>query len=588
MLGTKIKILVLVLLLVVGTVEAQDAAPWPPDPADIFAPGVEVLTSEIITLPPLPDDTQPIADDENRIVSIYDRTERVWHEYLYPDDATILSRNIHARLDGTVVFNEYAANDVPEDWPETWRLNLATGVFSKLEKMCTGYIQDLQGEGEWVLLRSVEESEEIRLCFTETGQESFPLPEEITTLARINEFKVSPDGKWMVMMGYIPDPAQPYGANMQVYSYELATEIYHTLGEFRFDGSSNLFFSSWMSDVRGTIDYGPPQESLSKSYYTFDVTQPNSLEFITQGWMYHYDYDDPPRYDIVTTTAFGEWKTGSSGMAQHDPCKFTLYNAAGVHETYELGYDCAFAKVVRANAEAYLYIRIDSNPDEFSTLVQLNPYTGTQTALFEGEIESIEGVSPDGRYALLVMDRSGRIDLVDRYSDFVNWNAMPEAYLVILDTVSQEIIYRTGVYRGADIEWLADNRLFLLTYTVSSLQSSGRYLTNHEALRLINLNPNGYTETKIDDVPGVSPRHLSPDHQYLIATRDGKAESAIIRLADGSIVPFLSDIHNLQYVVYSQWVTSSQLQVRVSPKVGTSSDPDRYAVYTIQIPQSES
>src|SRR6266496_5723763 len=138
------------LLLLPGFTQAQEAAPWPPDPAAIFAPGVEVVNAEVITLPPLPDDIHPTADDENRFVKTFDQTERTWKEFPYPTESKILSGNISMRPDGNILFNWYYGSRPSDEWPDAWTLDPSTGVFSKPQTVCSGYIQDLQGDGEWV------------------------------------------------------------------------------------------------------------------------------------------------------------------------------------------------------------------------------------------------------------------------------------------------------------------------------------------------------------------------------------------------------------------------------------------------------
>src|SRR5689334_4503625 len=44
----------LVIVLAAAMVHAQEAVPWPLDPATIFAPGVEIISAEQTALPPLP------------------------------------------------------------------------------------------------------------------------------------------------------------------------------------------------------------------------------------------------------------------------------------------------------------------------------------------------------------------------------------------------------------------------------------------------------------------------------------------------------------------------------------------------------
>lgn len=567
------------LLLLPASLHAQESVPWPPDPSQIFALGVEVVSAEVVTLQPLPDDIRPTADDETRIVKAFDQTARTWKEFPYPTEATILSENISVRPDGNILFNWYYGSKPSAQWPDAWMLDPTTGVFSKPQTVCNGYIQDLSGNGEWVIFVS-ESDHETRMCFTETGAESPPLPLPHNMNWSLgyplgDSPDVSPDGKWVAFMGYANDDATPQAiTDVQVYSYNVVTHTINHLGEVPFDNfSDGPGFRQWVSNIRGTISYGPPQESVSDYYYTFDVTQPDSLELITIGWMYDYQ-ENPLRYEYVTTDEFLEWKTGSHSDS-HVSCEFLLYDTDGVHE-YELGYDCIFAHIVRTGNQ-YLYVRVDENPSDFSTLVQLDPDTGEQTDLFAGEIEGIESVSPDGHYALIVMDQSGQVDLADSYFDYVSWENLPGAYLAILNTVSRKIIYQTDAYAGADIYWLDDNSLFILLYPAY----------DSPTLHLIDLKPNEYTEIQVNNVYSANPEFLSPDQSHIIGTLFGDSSISIIEISTGIVLPFIA--HNDEnYVQSYHWIDNAQIEVKIWPKLGYSFDPNRVATYTIRIPQAES
>src|SRR5689334_11883656 len=52
--------------LVASIVYAQETVPWPLDPADIFAPGIDIISTEQIELPPYPSDSTATPMPANR------------------------------------------------------------------------------------------------------------------------------------------------------------------------------------------------------------------------------------------------------------------------------------------------------------------------------------------------------------------------------------------------------------------------------------------------------------------------------------------------------------------------------------------
>jgi hypothetical protein len=543
---------------------AQDAAPWPPDPKAIFADGVEIVSADIITRPPMPENTRPVADEESRIVKVYDQDTGIWREYPYPDQVTVLSKTIRVRSDGSVVFNEYSGYSLPTYRPAMWILNPTTGEFSRAEVVCGTTARALPNEGEWILLFDPDSG--THLCFTETGEQSPPLPPDVgwETFSPSATLSLSPDKKWLALLGYMAGTSNTSDYSV-IYSYEIATKRLNYLGKT--DYGEYTFFEDWVSNTRGTLSNGPPQESLSKDYFTFDVTEPNSLKLVVRGWMYDF-YDNPPRYEYVTTKAFLEWKTGSEVFG-HTHCQFTLYDSAGVHD-YDLGYDCSYARVIRGK-DGYFYVRIDSNPSAVSTLVYLDIRTGSMTDLFTGEIEGIESVSPDGRYIAMVMDTSGQIDVVDYYPEYQDWTGIPNANLAVWDTANRQFVYQVSSL--ADTYWLKQ-----AVFVINNEAGSGQ-IVNLGSSKPISI---PFTFGSVD---------LSPDQQHILIGTSDNNGAEVYSVMDLSTAKARTVIYRKALSGYSmsvEWVSNGLITLILRPDLGNRSDPSRSANYTIRIPQSES
>ncbi len=560
---------------------AQNTIPWPPDPKTLFADGVELVN--IATPPDLPANEPPVADDDARVVRVYDNASNSWYEYPYPDGVNTLSNGINVRSDGSIVLNLYSYSSQAD----IWILDPQTGNFSLAEIVCQSRVKDLPGQGFWLYVYSDSQT---RLCFTETGVESDPLPDDILWLNGA-DFGVAPsptpDGTMVALAGFNMEGA-PDGYPV-VYSYEVASGTLTYLGtvdDYTGDVGGNQFMK-WVSDTQGIFYIGPSQESLRKQYYGFDVTQPDSLHSIYTGWLYDY-HPDPARYEAVTTTAFLQDKTGAE-VPNHIPCQFMIYDAHDVHN-FTLGYDCSRATVLQAG-EGYFYVRIDSNPSTVSTLVYLDPNTGEQTELVSGEIETLEGASPDGRYVLLGMDKNNHIDAVDYFFDppWYDWAMLQDAYLAIFDTVMGKFVYQTESYNGSEASWLDNHSLMLLTYPITyAPNATGENQTIPESLYLIDLVEDVPRIAKVDGIATASAQLLAPDRQHLVATREDASNLVVVDFTTQTFVPLLKLPEHDVYALVFNWTDNGLLEIKVNPKIGWQIDTSRSVIYTVRVPQAES
>jgi hypothetical protein len=561
------------LLLAQGIVIGQDdQTPWPPDPETLFAEGVDVLEVELFETSP-----RSFADNEDRVVRIYNEESGEWQEYNYPDNQGG-NYYLTKRSDGTFLLTSTSP-------PANWVINATENTITPLELVCGDEIPSLPGEGEWHYIAEGE-AERAYLCFTETD-DRISLPDEISNFDEeyVSEPAISPDENWLVAIVTVSEQVNDHEIySYDVYGFEIATGRLNYLGRI----SHNMMASyppgishNWVSDTNGLISYGPPQESLSKSYYGFDASQPDSLEIVVQGWMYNF-YSDPPRYDYVTTSGFLSWKTGSEIPPENTRCVFLRYDATGVQQ-HELGYDCIGADVVVGN-DRLVTVRVDSDPSEFSTLVTYDLNNREFTEIVSGEIEWwFGGLSP---YVLLLMDDSGQIDLMDFYPMYglydvtdYQWlgSDIEGAFISVWDTTTGEFVYDSrSVQRASSdgdvfAQWITNNRF------IYSLDRGNPSLT------LVELREDRADEYTIEGVSlnFISELRISPNGYRMLVYIQQENTIGVADFLSGEVFPLLNAGITTSYDLFFEWIDDNTLTIRVSQNEQTGI---ARVIYTVQVP----
>jgi Tol biopolymer transport system component len=246
----------------------------------------------------------------------------------------------------------------------------------------------------------------------------------------------------------------------------------------------------------------------------------------------------------------------------------TLYEPESVGlKDYDLGYDCLADRILHARDGNYFYMRIDTNPTPISVLMRLNPQTGEFTELTNGEIEYLDTVSPDGRYAVLVMDNSGQIDLADYFFDYVTWERLPNAYITIFDTVSGQFVYQSKsfsnshylrpVVQNISTLWRGDNCLLL---SFAGIQCS---------ISQIVLSDDGYIEGQVSsvcsDLEAGTPS-VSPDKRRMLYWNAPTSSMAVIDFSRGVRLPILTP-SSKQYRIEFEWAPNGDLIATVNSTV---------------------
>ncbi len=306
---------VIFMLLVSGPALAQPEPPPIVDPADIFAPGIEVVeTLPVVTY-----------DNDARLLWFFDPKVMIWESFAYPDEWET-SDVAFGRSENQAVMIRINRRDW-SDFSNMIVLDIDTGEFDSHEYVCDGVPR---GTGpEWVIYQLKDRS---FLCNTITGKTSDPLVAEVGSKAkRISRTantlfggvdggqpELSPDGEWILFDTWpveTGDPLKPYSDPVFIFAYELATGTTILLGQIGEANPSPAWFHEvdfWQDNVTPIIRDGGGV-SASNSYYRATITQANSIEkLFEQDVMPSVLYESPARY-ILTRHDFDDSLGVTSG-----------------------------------------------------------------------------------------------------------------------------------------------------------------------------------------------------------------------------------------------------------------------------------
>jgi hypothetical protein len=582
--------LMLLIALAPGMSRAQEDAPWPPDPEAIFAEGVEVVAVELIEYSSFRPGIGPYADNSSRRVLTPDQ----WMQgYPYPEGVEHIDY-VYERSDGTYI----VVLDDPSESPssQTARasasliLHPSTGEYTNAEAVCGDMIRALPGEERWRFYTS-NNNNDVYLCFTGTGETEGPLPNDLVGGDGQNWLiahpSAGPDGRWIALLGN----SSPDDDSYQLFSYSVATNSVTPPGSIELVGlNRNVGIGNWVSNNQGAIYDNPEEWYLPSKYYSFDVTHPDSVEFMFWGWPI-YD-DDLMRYEDVDTDFRMRRNTGTVPN-EYIPCTLNTYDATGVHH-YVFGFYCIpiptdiedCRDALRFDGD-YFFLRIDSDSDTYSTLVYFDVEYRQATELLEGEIERILGISPSGRFIALVIDDDEQLELADVCG--TQWYGMEDARLAVFDRETGTIVYETENFgtRSNDLMWVADNEfVFYMDGIIRSLPVEAErcciVVTGFgSSVRLVTVRPgeNAFART-VYWVGRGRPLVLSPDERYLI-TGSSYYNYTLIDFHSGNIIPITRDEKPDYDDIRISWNETGELVARVSEQRDE-------AVYTIRLPQPES
>ncbi|MBA3869557.1 MAG: hypothetical protein H0X30_10415 [Anaerolineae bacterium] len=595
----------LLLILLPSMIYAQTLEPtlWPPDPTAIFAPGVEVLNVEIKEPRPY---NPPTYDNETRIVRVWDEAKQQWQEFPYPDEVQDFV-SIEGKSPTIVLYTKLVVPfSSPQPLDAQWLLNTDIGEFSRPELAC-GELRGKVGHGHWII-EARDDNKTFFLCNSESGKEIGPLP--LQKRDYLQNASTSPDGKHVAM----------FGNSGLVYSYAFDTNTLIELGSTQGYGTQ-IQILSWIDNNRIFI-YTTDQADMSfpwRNYFLADATQTDSLKGIAQV----IKPDEITSLDHPRRT---QWITHAD-----DKCFFTELNWETAKITdYGLDGLCSEGTVIPDGTNDRLYFEFNWPDDAFndmgrpakqplsSKLVRYNPFTNKRIDLLKGEIEWVEDISPNGRFAVVMTDDDGCFEAYPREDPMVYLpvcesqdSAKPKH--VVIDLKTGVIVYQQTTAWEESISGEFYHACY--DYDAHSIQSDGGCISILSAgpsdswmfidddLLLQAGSRDGNAEYTLLNLRGNKPqkwvigqayelRYLSASQQFLVnsllwsrSTSSGTSKWALFDTATGKQMPFLRDGISDQYNIDFGIDTADTLTVTLSKWVNQQPDSVEEYFYTIRLPK---
>jgi hypothetical protein len=464
---------------------AQDGYPKTLNPADVLAEGVELVQR----LPILN------ADNDSRMFYYFDDT--TWTASPYPSDMAWIE-DWRQRTDGTFLLTSLEFDQAFRGIHTYWLYDPKLIKITRPEMVC-GIVRTLPGEGKWILYRQPDD-QPYRLCFTETGQSTEPLPADIQPDSCL--IGASPDGKWFVLSDC------KFGG-FSLYSYEPATKKLVYLGTNPYGDDENVEIVRWVDNTRPVIFSQMFMNLSSRTLFAADVTKSNSLQVIASDIMQYdlpvaYYFDSPPRYEWIP------YELGIIGAGTDDEETKKLFEAGCSRHIFDLRTltltvqkrfpdNCGLGTAIGDGTGDRLYRNIHDDYT-LATLMRFNFETGASRKLFTGKIAWIDSVSPGGQYAQLLFTQ-GEL-LRDRWflDKDMNRAELPSPSVYIMDLKTGGVVFETSLtplmegdflpqWLTPELQWI-DNQAFILTYTRYDKQAD----VVSKTYRLVQLTVKGYTQ----------------------------------------------------------------------------------------------
>jgi hypothetical protein len=574
----------IVLLALPAPGYAQDSEPWPPE--NLFADSIEIVKSEF--------SIQPFADNGARLVRFYpDGTTQHEREFAFRDEFLSVEAIANSN-DGLLMLGvlEEPGDDSSEPQAMPWILDTATGDYTRYIDRCDELPDELPAHAlqkytesiavsynRWIVYAVDAYLQRIVFCSTRTGELRTTFPNDGIFYGKLT----SPNGAWLLL--FVESPG--YTGITYISSYEVATGKFNYLGQF--ESEELTYGSKWVDNTHFVFGNSEMPEWSTRSMYILDVTQPNSLGWISKTRFDPDYYDDPPRFEVVPQLV---WEGPTSG------CELIVYDILSQREqTYDTGI-CDWGLMVPGGhgARLYRYLRGENTP---VTLVRVNPFTDEWTELYMGEIETIESISPDEHYVVLGMDTNGRIDIGQN----TIWSSTPAAaYLAVVDLITGQTVYTqpttiSPIYSGGKLNW--DNTTGLIVnenlYSTGA-QNSTLWIDNRHLL-ITEYDPEVYQglytlihldETPIEKIPLEATVHLiSPDHEWLLIQKyleNNRGMFYWYNVTTQAQVPLVPEYDTLTYAVEVEGIDNDLLSVVVFSVSEQFEYASRSAHYFVRVP----
>jgi hypothetical protein len=397
----------LLLIMVCFAIEsrAQDRIPDLMEPDAIFIyDGIEIVRS------------LPLYELEEDAVRFFDPVQKVWNVYPFPafspapDEyvATEFRESVQGQytldveyyvscMEDCLDYNFDFALPLPPTVNNRWYFDPAVGFYSP-DPICGEFAKALAGRGEWVIT-SLDDAN-LYLCNTETGRTSAALPIELNQLGGgIVSAVLSPDETMLAFATYL---------NWTIYGYDFEHESLRNLGgmavnsPFWISGYPKL---DWVTPQNIVIEHAISNYGNEQSFlFQADTTQEGSLQLV-----YHGDrgpvmrFDDPLHFAWIGSQFV---ETDFSNTAEQPDCRVSVFDPATMLiSTYEREGVCGYGHEIADGTGDFTILQYPRG----GYLIRFNRDNDYYEEIYIDQLETLGGVSPDGRYAVVVLQTSPEV-----------------------------------------------------------------------------------------------------------------------------------------------------------------------------------
>ncbi len=555
---------ILLVLPLQGLAFAQNTA-VPRDPKANFADGVVVIDSQL--------EYTPLFDNTKHLLSVFKMETNKWESFSYSETFASVS-SVLQQQDGTIGLAVTEKNAIDPKKSQSWSFDPTTNSFSRYENACIDADDSILFT-PWTL-HTDPKINRVALCFTGTGQSEYLLPQNV----HWEYVMESQNADWLIL--FASPIEEKYNRGGEMYSYHIPAHKLIHVGTIPVE--EEFYLAKWISPTAGMWYSGGMPESFPKSYYYFDLSIPESLNLVISGWAKYAD--NPPRYDYLQTfyDVTHRWDVPYAPLCE----MYTFSFDTLVAKDYPLGQDC-FGRVLRVD-DQYYYASYTEDASAGLSLFSFDINCETKTTILKDDnLVALESVSPDGRYAFLMLHDgnypvlklmesggpTGTYPPLEELDPFYyDTSTLEDSTMGFYDLKIQKWVYRTASWpygsapegiRG-DIHWIDVNHFFLQSNeqtVIFALSESGLEQVNQNSLTI---NP-------------------SPNNQRGIIWNEATKTLEVIDLLSGSrrlIAGFPSTPASCG--VGSEWINASELKISTCIYVDESNDKTVTMTYHIHIP----
>lgn len=552
----------------------------------LFTENVELVAVD--THPMDAVDLAPYQDDTARIIRFYEAETGLWREFSY---SHVDNRLIHFGLmpvntSGREFILFTFISDDKNTGYDYWLTDYATGETEPYEMKCGERSKYPGSDQPWIYTFNPDTPPtDIALCELTTGRtlQLETLPSEYVPDMEVKPV-LSANGQYLIFTAHSKELQYEGYGTVFVFTYDLRHDHLFETGHFQPSLEQWIIgIQEWVTETTILISARGGEWTYC-SMYRAEVDTENSLEFVASNFRScPYSIQDPLR-----VVGFNDISIYTCGMMTYD---FATRKTTEVDQ----GTLCwsEYQSLTDSNIGYYRQVTADNRQ---AAIVRRDNQSGETTLLAEAEIEALKWVSPDERYAVVILDSDGYISAAPG-SDPEFWK-VSSPMLTLLDLKIGEIVYSTPTEWSGDIFYsTAYSTLTLLSEDLLLVQNVRQGAAGYEKIMgelvfspmeygdsfLVAYQDGEWVETLIGDVDRV----VNSGQELLVWT-DGRTNSNALHLYDiatGTTTPLMRASPN--YRVKLEPVARDQsddgiISLLVAPIIHSQVDRTRTIRYVIR------